>query len=201
MKKTALIIVLAFLAVGAKAGQVNILDIFNLTGVGGPGTPLNTNSGGGNQHQQSSNPVFSFAGAELPRIVFQRSHFNSQGNSYLQIYKGMVTKNQAPPAGSPVLIGSDTQALANPSNPPDYLVDFSNYNIAGSVGEQIWNFISGDPSTTYTIAGVEATVVGNNQVKTTTIASFQFNFANLSNSGAQPMLQIFLDTQLNNNGA
>jgi len=204
MNKAILIAALGMIGcvLNSQAAQVNILDIFNLTGVGGPTTPLNTNSGGGNQHQQSKNPVFSFAGATLPRMVFQRSQFNGQGNSYLQIYKGTVTQNQAPPAGSPVLIGSDTEGLADPSSPPDFLIDYSNYVTPGSVAEQIWNFLSADPTATYTIAVVEVTLVGNNppKPKATTIASFQFNFANLSNSGGQPTLNISLNTQLGNSG-
>ena len=105
---TKLLMVALGLTMGAlslQATQVNILDVFNLTG---QGPNLITNSGGGNQHGQSKDPVFTFATGDLPRLVFQRIGFSNSTSdySYLQIYSGLVTKNQDPPAGSPIITGS-----------------------------------------------------------------------------------------------
>jgi hypothetical protein len=82
-------------ALSSYATQTNVLDVLNLTG---QGPLLISNSGGGNQRQQSTDPVFSFYG-DLPRFIFQRSNYSSQPNdySYLQIYQGYVIKNQHPP--------------------------------------------------------------------------------------------------------
>ena len=109
-KKTVLLAALGLTAnaLSSYATQTDILDVFNSTG---QGPLLIQNSGGGNQHQQSTDPVFSFPGGDLPRFIFQRSNYSSQPNdySYLQIYQGYVIKNQNPPpvsATAPILQGS-----------------------------------------------------------------------------------------------
>src|ERR1700747_2798555 len=109
-------------ALSSYATQVNVIDVFNLTG---QGPLLINNSGGGNQHQQSKDPIFAFNAGDLPRIIFQRSQFSSQppDYSYLTIYKVTVTQNQAPPPppASTEIYGSRTVGLANP---PDFVIDF-----------------------------------------------------------------------------
>src|SRR5260370_2085402 len=116
-------------ALNSYATTVNILDVFNLTG---QGPQLIQNSGGGNQHQQSKDPVFAFAGGDLPRIVFQRSGFSNQTSdySYLAIYPGTVTKNQDPPAGSPIIIGSTVYGGA--AVIPDFTIYFGASNNTAS---------------------------------------------------------------------
>src|SRR5262245_38577736 len=112
-------------ALSSHAVQVNVIDLFNLTG---QGPQLITNSGGGNQHGQNKDPVFTIGvngadlGGDLPRIIFQRIQFSSQPSdySYLQLYKGTITKNQDPPAGSPIINGSNVSG----ANPPDFVIDF-----------------------------------------------------------------------------
>jgi hypothetical protein len=199
MKRTALtLMALASLTIAVHAANVTILDPLNLTGVGGWTAPLNTNSGGGNQHQQSGGPIFSFLGNDLPRIIFQRSQFNKQGISYLQIYQGVVTQNQAPPTGSPILIGSSTQGLLNPDNPPDFLID---YGSNSPVAQQVQAFLlTNGPTGTYTIAVVEAEPIGNgNNTKYTTRASFMFNFQNLQIINGKLTPTFNINTQLGSN--
>src|SRR4029078_3274473 len=87
-------------ALSSYAAQVNVIDVFNLTG---QGPLLITNYGGGNQHQQSKDPVFAFNAANLPRIIFQRLQFSSQPSdySYVQIYKGTIKKTYTTRAAPP----------------------------------------------------------------------------------------------------
>jgi hypothetical protein len=163
-------------ALSSQAAQVTVLDVLNLTGVG---PVLNTNAGGGNQHGGSTNPLFSFNG-DLPRITVQRSSFGT-AESYLVIYQGTITKNQAPPVGSPVLAGSDV-TLANPA---DFYIDFSS---ASPVAQQIQALLLTALTSTWTIAVVEVT--GGNKTKTD--ASFQFNFPGLKsiNGALSPTLNV-----------
>ncbi len=170
-------------ALNSYATTVNILDVFNLTG---QGPQLIQNSGGGNQHQQSKDPVFAFAGGDLPRIVFQRSGFSNQTSdySYLAIYPGTVTKNQDPPAGSPIIIGSTVYGGA--AVIPDFTIDFGASNNAAS--QQIQAILLANPRITYTIAVVEVNVTGptnNPKLNYTTRGSVQFNFPNLQNIGGK----------------
>ena len=178
------------------ATQTNVLDVFNLTG---QGPMLITNSGGGNQHQQSTDPVFSFYG-DLPRFIFQRSNYSSQPNdySYLQIYQGYVIKNQNPPPVSstaPILQGS----TAVGPNPPDFLVDFGAPNNAAS--QQIQALLLTNPQAVYTIAVVEVNVTGpvNNPKSNYTIrASVQFGFPNLNVVNGQLVPSFKVTTQMGN---
>src|SRR6516162_8955022 len=183
-------------ALSSYATQTNVLDVFNLTG---QGPMLITNSGGGNQHQQSTDPVFSFYG-DLPRFIFQRSRFSSQPSdySYLQIYQGYVIKNQNPPPVSstaPILQGS----TAVGPNPPDFLVDFGAPNNAAS--QQIQALLLTNPQAVYTIAVVEVNVTGpvNNPKSNYTIrASVQFGFPNLNVVNGQLVPSFKITTQLGN---
>jgi hypothetical protein len=171
----------------SQAAQINILDVLNLTGIGGPNTPLNTNSGGGNQHQGSNNPVFSFNG-DLPRITVQRSSMGTKGN-YLVIYQGAVIKNQPPPAGVVQLTGS----YSSLANPPDFNIDFGSLS---AVATQICALLLASPTATWTIATIENT--GGSNAKTDD--SFQFNFPNLKvvNGALTPTINI--STQVGHNG-
>jgi hypothetical protein len=177
-------------ALSSYATTVNVTDVFNLTG---QGPQLITNSGGGNQHQQSKDPVFAFNGGDLPRIIFQRLQFSSQPSdySYLQIYKGTVTKNQVPPTGSPIIVGSTASA----ANPPDFLIDFGAPNNAAS--QQIQAILLADPNSVYTIAVVEVNVTNNN-TKYTTRGSVQFQFPNLKVTNGQLSPNSNITTQLGN---
>src|ERR1700730_4761192 len=150
-------------ALSSQASKVTILDVLNLTGVG---PVLNTNAGGGNQHQGSTNPVFSFS-ADLPRITFQRSNMPTSG-SWLVIYQGAVTANQVPPTGSPILSGSSSLV----ASPADFEIDFGS---ASAVAQQIDTLLLTAPTSTWTIAVVETNNGGHN----TTDASFQFNLLGL----------------------
>jgi hypothetical protein len=183
-------------AVSSYATQVNVLDVFNLTG---QGPLLINNSGGGNQHQQSTDPVFTFHG-DLPRFIFQRSQFSSQSTdySYLQIYQGGVIKNNNPPPVSttaPILQGS----TAVGPNPPDFLVDFGAPNNAAS--QQIQALLLTNPRALYTIAVVEVNVTGpanNPKPKSTIRASVQFQFGNLNVVNGQLSPTFNITTQLGN---
>jgi hypothetical protein len=176
--------------------KIQIIDFFDLTGVGGPLNPLNTNAGGGNQHQQSSSPIFSFG--DMPMVIFQRSQMNPNGNSSLWICKGLVTQNQDPPPSS-VLLEPST-AAGSLSTIPDYVIDYATYNVAGSPGQQVWNFMSADPTANYTIAVVEITPKGNGGSNQKTLASFQFNFGNLRNVNGVPTPIFDITTQLGSTG-
>jgi hypothetical protein len=183
-------------ALSSYATQVNVLDVFNLTG---QGPLLINNSGGGNQHQQSTDPVFTFNG-DLPRFTFQRYQFSSQPTdySYLQIYQGGVIKNNNPPPVSstaPILQGS----TAVGPNPPDFLIDFGAPNNAAS--QQIQALLLTNPKALYTIAVVEVNVTGpaNNPKSNYTIrASVQFRFGNLNVINGQLSPTFIITTQLGN---
>jgi len=183
-------------ALSSYATQVNVLDVFNLTG---QGPLLINNSGGGNQHQQSTDPVFTFNG-DLPRFTFQRSQFSSQPTdySYLQIYQGGVIKNNNPPAVSPtapILQGSTQPG----PNPPDFLIDFGALNNAAS--QQIQALLLTNPQALYTIAVVEVNVTGpaNNPKSNYTIrASVQFQFGKLNVINGQLSPTFNITTQLGN---
>jgi hypothetical protein len=177
------------------AAQVNVIDVFNLTG---QGPLLISNSGGGNQHQQSKDPVFAFNAGDLPRIIFQRSQFSSQPSdySYLTIYKGTVTKNQDPPAppASAEIYGSRAVGLANP---PDFVIDFGAQNNAAS--QQIQAILLADPNSVYTVAVVQVNVNTNNQnLNYTTRGSVQFHFPNLKVINGQLSPNLDITTQLGN---
>jgi hypothetical protein len=181
-------------ALSSYATTVNVTDVFNLTG---QGPQLISNNGGGNQHQQSKDPVFAFNGGDLPRIIFQRLQFSSQPSdySYLQIYKGTVTKNQVPPNGAPIIIGSSAVG----PNPPDFLIDFGAANNAAS--QQIQAILLADPTSVYTIAVVEVNVTGNTnnpKLNYTTRGSVQFQFPNLKVINGQLSLNFNITTQLGN---
>ena len=181
---------LTMTALTSRATQVDILDVFNLTG---QGPSLIQNSGGGNQHGQSKDPIFSFAGGDLPRLVFLRTGFsNSTADySYLQIYSGPITKNQDPPANSPIIAGSTVYGGAAI---PNFTIDFGAANNAAS--QQIRVLLLANPTTTYTIAIVEVNITGpvsNPKLNYTTRGSVQFNLPNLQSYGGQ------LSTPLNIN--
>ncbi len=182
-------------ALSSYATQVNVIDVFNLTG---QGPLLISNSGGGNQHQQSKDPIFAFNAGDLPRIIFQRSQFSSQLSdySYLTIYKGTVTQNQDPPAppASAEIYGSRVVGLANP---PDFVIDFGAPNNAAS--QQIQAILLADPNSIYTVAVVQVNVNTNNQhLNYTTRGSVQFQFPNLKVINGQLSPNFDITTQLGN---
>jgi hypothetical protein len=180
-------------ALSSYAAQVNVIDVFNLTG---QGPLLITNSGGGNQHQQSKDPVFAFNAGDLPRIIFQRLQFSSQPSdySYLQIYKGTVTKNEDPPAGSPIIAGS---LAYGPADPPDFVIDFGAPNNAAS--QQIQSILLADPNSVYTVAVVQVNVnTQNGKLNYTTRGSVQFQFPNLKVINGQLSPNFDITTQLGN---
>ena len=178
--------------------NVNVIDVFNVTG---QGPLLINNSGGGNQHQQSTDPVFAFNG-DLPRLIFQRSlSIQAPDFTYLQIYQGYVIKNQNPPDVSPtapMLQGSKWVGGAA----PDFLIDFGDPNNAAS--QQIQALLRNDPNlptSVYTIAVVEVNVTGpaNNPKSNYTIrASVQFGFSNLHVVNGQLSPTFKITTQLGN---
>jgi hypothetical protein len=198
LKRTLLMAALGLTAsvLSSYATSVNAIDVFNLTG---QGPLLINNSGGGNQHQQSTDPVFSFNG-DLPRLIFQRQQFSSQPTdySYLQIYQGYVIKNNNPPPVSstaPILNGS----TAVGPNPPDFLVDFGAPNNVAS--QQIRALLLTNPQAVYTIAVVEVNITGpaNNPKSNYTIrASVQFGFPNLHVVNGQLSPTFNITTQLGN---
>jgi hypothetical protein len=180
-------------ALSSYATQVNVIDVFNLTG---QGPLLIYNNGGGNQHQQSKDPVFAFNAGDLPRIIFQRSQFSSQPSdySYLQIYKGTVTKNQDPPAGSPIIVGS---LAYGPADPPDFVIDFGAPNNAAS--QQIQSILLADPNSVYTVAVVQVNVnTQNGKLNYTTRGSVQFQFPHLKVINGQLSPNFDITTQLGN---
>ena len=198
LKRTLLMAALGLTAstLSSYATQTNVLDVFNLTG---QGPLLITNSGGGNQHQQSTDPVFAFNG-DLPRFIFQRSQFSNQPTdySYLQIYQGYVIKNQNPPPVSPTAPIINGSTAVGP-NPPDYLIDFGAPNNAAS--QQIQALLLANPKAVYTIAVVEVNVTGgtNNPKSNYTIrASVQFQFPNLNVINGQLVPGFNITTQLGN---
>jgi hypothetical protein len=179
-------------ALSSYATTVNILDVFNLTG---QGPDFITNAGGGNQHQQSKDPIFSFAGGDLPRLVFQRGGFSNSTSdySYLQIYSGPITKNQDPPAGSPIITGS---TVFGGAVIPDFTIDFGAANNAAS--QQIQALLLAYPTITYTIAIVEVNITGPStkpKLTYTTRGSVQFNFPNLHNIGGTLSNPLNINTQ------
>ena len=198
-KKTVLLAALSLTAnaLSSYATQTDILDVFNNTG---QGPLLIQNSGGGNQHQQSTDPVFSFPGGDLPRFIFQRSNYSTQPSdySYLQIYQGYVIKNLNPPPVSstaPILQGS----TAVGPDPADFIVDFGAPNNAAS--QQIRALLLSNPNAVYTIAVVEVNVTGpvNNPKNNYTIrASIQFGFPYLKVINGQLSPTFNITTQLGN---
>jgi hypothetical protein len=182
-------------ALSSYAAQVNVIDVFNLTG---QGPLLITNSGGGNQHQQSKDPVFAFNAGNLPRIIFQRLQFSNQPSdySYLQIYKGYVIKNNNPPAVSPqapIIQGS----TASGQNPPDFVIDFGAPNNAAS--QQIQSILLADPNSVYTVAVVQVNVnTQNGKLNYTTRGSVQFQFPHLKVINGQLSPNFDITTQLGN---
>jgi hypothetical protein len=183
-------------AVSSYATQVNVIDVFNLTG---QGPLLINNSGGGNQHQQSKDPIFAFNAGDLPRIIFQRSQFSSQSSdySYLTIYKGTVTQNQdpPPPPASTEIYGS--RAYGGPADPLDFVIDFGAANNAAA--QQIQAILLADPKSIYTVAVVQANVNPNNgHVNYTTRGSVQFQFPNLKVINGQLSPNFNITTQLGN---
>ncbi len=184
-------------ALTSQATQVDIIDVLNLTG---QGPSLITNSGGGNQHQQSKDPVFSFAGGDLPRLNFLRTGFSNSPSdySYLQIYAGLVTKNQDPPAGSPIIAGS---TVFGGATIPVFTINFGAANNAASL--QIQAILLANPTTTYTIAIVEVNLTGptnNPKLNYTTRGSVQFNFPNLQSYGGTLSNPLNIKTQLGHGG-
>ena len=174
-------------ALSSYAVQVQVIDVFNLSG---QGPQLFGNSGGGNQHGQSQNPLFAFNG-DLPLLIFQRSSFN--GTSYLQLYQGPVTQNQAPPPTGPLPTGSMTivGSTASVANPPDFVIDFRAPNNAAA--QQIQAILVANPTSVYTVAVVE---VSNNKPKTR--GSIQFQFPNLKVINGQLSPNLNITTQLGN---
>jgi hypothetical protein len=189
-------------ALSSYAAQVNVYDVFNLTHqpssylTAGLGAQLISNSGGGNQHGQSKDPVFAFNAGDLPRIIFQRLQFSSQASdySYLTIYKGTITKNQNPPAGSPIIQGS---LVYGPADPPDFVIDFGAPNNAAS--QQIQAILLADPNSVYTVAVVQVNVNPNNgKLNYTTRGSIQFQFPYLKVINGQLSPNFDVTTQLGN---
>src|SRR5262249_23097942 len=109
-------------------------------------------------------------------------------------YKGTVTKNQDPPAGSPEIYGSRAVGLANP---PDFVIDFGAPNNAAS--QQIQGILLADPTSIYTVAVVQVNVNPNNQkLNYTTRGSVQFQFPNLKVINGQLSPNLDITTQLGN---
>jgi hypothetical protein len=184
LNKLALMAVLGLTmsALSSYAAQVTVIDVLNLSGAG---PVLNTNSGGGNQHVGSTNPIFSYNG-DFPRITFQRSNMGGNTESYLVIYPGLTVKNQAPPSSAITIAGSDSTS----ANPPDLTIDFGS-NIP------LQALFASNPSTTWSIAVVEVTNSGKGTNSTKTDGSFQFNFPNMTSTG---VLGIKIRTQAGSNG-
>jgi hypothetical protein len=139
-----------------QAAQVVITDLLN--------NVLNTNNGGGNQHQGSGSPIYNTP--DVARVTVQRSSFS--GENYVVVWQGVVDKNQNPPANAAVIPGSDTTL----SQPPNLVIDFATLLLNGTIPPPV------NSSTIYSIAVVEIT--GNGNGKAHTRASAQFNFPNLN---------------------
>jgi hypothetical protein len=137
-----------------QAAQVVITDLMN--------NVLNTNNGGGNQHQ--GNNIYNTV--DVARVTVQRSSFS--GENYVVVWQGVVDKNQNPPANAAVIPGSDTTL----SQPPNLVIDFATLLLNGTIPPPV------NSSTIYSIAVVEIT--GNGNGKAHTRASAQFNFPNLN---------------------
>jgi hypothetical protein len=179
-------------AVSSYATTVQVLDPLNFSG---QGPLLISNSGGGNQHQQSTDPVFSFNG-DLPRLIFQRAQMGSQptDSSYLQIYQGGVIKNLNPPAVSPtapIIVGSTTSGVANP---PDFLIDFGAPNNAAA--QQIQNLLLSNPNLPNSIYSIVVVEVNNNKPRIKATVQFGFPNTHVVNGQLSPTFNI--TTQLGN---
>jgi hypothetical protein len=131
-----------------QAAQVVITDLMN--------NVLNTNNGGGNQHQGSN----IYNTVDLARVTVQRSSFS--GESYVVVWQGVVDKNQNPPANAAVIPGSDTTL----SQPPNLVIDFATLLLNGTIPPPV------NSSTIYSIAVVEIT--GNGTAHTRSSAQFGF---------------------------
>jgi hypothetical protein len=131
-----------------QAAQVVITDLMN--------NVLNTNNGGGNQHQ--GNNIYNTV--DVARVTVQRSSFS--GESYVLVWQGVVDKNQNPPANATVIPGSDTTL----SQPPNLVIDFATLLLNGTIPPPV------DSSTIYSIAVVEIT--GNGTAHTRSSAQFGF---------------------------
>jgi len=138
-----------------QAAQVVITDLLN--------NVLNTNNGGGNQHQ-GTNIYYT---VDLARVTVQRSSFS--GESYVVVWQGVVDKNQNPPANAAVIPGSDTTL----SQPPNLVIDFATLLLNGTIPPPV------DSSTIYSIAVVEITGSGKSATAHTR-TSAQFGFPNLN---------------------
>jgi hypothetical protein len=188
LNKLALMAVLGLTmsALSSHAAQVTVIDVLNLSGAG---PILNTNSGGGNQHGGSTDPIFSYNG-DFPRITFQRSNMGGSTESYIVIYPGLTIKNQAPPSSAITIADSDSTL----ANPPDLTIDFGSNS---STAVALRALFASNPSTTWSIAVVEVTNSGKGMNNTKTDGSFQFNFPNMTSTGA-PGFKI--GTQMGSNG-
>jgi hypothetical protein len=160
--------------VNTQASQVLLTDLI--------GQPINTDQGGGNQHQGSN--IYNGLGylgtsPDLALITIARTA--DSGESYVVIWQGVVNKNQDPPASAIKLPGSDTTL----TNPPPFVVNFSALLLAGTIPPPV------DATTIYSIAVIEVDSHGKASTKT----SAQFGFPYL-NSQLQNMFDI--TTQLGN---
>jgi hypothetical protein len=169
----------------AQASQTILTDLLN--------QPINTDQGGGNQHQgtniytgiasPSGSPYFGTS-VDLARITVQRSAFN--GESYILVWQGAVVKNQQPPPTAVKIPGSDTLL----SNPPIFTFDFSALFLNGTIPPPLASNSLATP-TIYSIAVIE---IGSNG-KPSTETSAQFGFPYLNSQG-QNLFK--LGTQLGN---
>jgi hypothetical protein len=153
-----MLLVLGFV-VNTQASQVLLTDLLN--------QPINTDQGGGNQHQGSN--IYNGLGylgtsVDLARITVQRSAFSNE--SYVVIWQGPVVKNQPPPASAIILPNSDSTLV----NPPPFVVNFSALLLAGTIPPPV------DATTIYSIAVIDVDKNGN--TKTNTSAQFGFPYLN-----------------------
>jgi hypothetical protein len=161
MKKQKLLVLVGVLgfAVHTQASQVYLTDLMN--------QPINTDQGGGNQHQGSN--IYNGLGylgtsVDLARITVQRSAVN--GESYVVIWQQPIVKNIAPPDDAIVIPGSDSFS----SYPLPFVINFSALLLNGTVPPPV------DATTIYSIAVIE---VNKNGIKKT-ITSAQFGFPYLN---------------------
>jgi hypothetical protein len=153
-----LVAVLGFV-VNMQASQELLTDLL--------GQPINTDQGGGNQHQGCN--IYNGLGylgtsVDLARITVARSAFSNE--SYVVIWQGPVVKNQPPPANAIVLPGSDTTL----AYPPPFVVSFSDLLLNHVIPPPV------DATTIYSIAIVDVDKNGN--IKTNTSAQFGFPYLN-----------------------
>jgi hypothetical protein len=159
MQKLLFLVGVLSFAVHTQASQVALTDLLN--------QPINTDQGGGNQHQGSN--IYNGLGylgtsVDLARITIQRSAFS--GESYVVIWQGPAVKNQPPPANAIVIPGSDSLS----PYPPPFVVNFSALLLNGTVPPPV------DATTIYSIAVME--VGQNGKAKTNTSAQFGFPYLN-----------------------